>query len=96
MKPRLISYEEIVTAEYGTVIWLEFIWKNQPCLEPFLVDIEPTQKPVICNAREMIYNFNPDELRQKVKERITNPEITQFRFWLGKPTEEQCKNTKWK
>ena len=62
MEPKVIDCIDVVRAEYGTTVWLEYIYKGHSYIEAYLVDIEMTQKPVICNAREMIYNISPEEL----------------------------------
>ncbi len=95
MEPKVIDFIDVVHAEFGTIVWLEYIYKGHSYIEAYLVDIEMTQKPVICNAREMIYNISPEGLYQGVKNSFANPEIKQFRFWLGKPSKEQREARRW-
>lgn len=94
--PHLLTFEEVVTAPIGTVVWLEAYFDCRTGLEPFLVDIDTTQKPVICNGKDTYYNTWGDELAEQIIDSFAEEyKDRKIRFWSARPTEEQRKAVKW-
>lgn len=96
-EPKIISLRDVVCADVGNVVWLETYYDGRTGIEPFLVCIDFTQKPVIINGWDSFYNISEQELNDGIVNSLDDEfTVRKFRFWSSKPTDEQRKAVKWK
>ena len=95
-EPIIISLRDVVCADVGSVVWLETYYDGKTGIEPFLVCIDFTQKPVIINGWDSFYNISEQELNDDIVNSFYDEfTVRKFRFWSSKPTDEQRKAVKW-
>lgn len=95
-EPKIISLRDVVCADVGTVVWLETYYDGKTGVEPFLVCIDFTQKPVIINGWDSFYNISEQELNDDIVNSFDDEfTVRKFRFWSLKPTDEQRRAVKW-
>ena len=94
---KVILLEDIITAEICSVVWLEVAYEgfNRTGMEPFLVDIDNCQYPVITNSRQEYDNISEEQLKEDILDSLNKDYIGKFRFWDGKASDELKKNTPW-
>ena len=91
---KMLTIKDICSIdETGRVVWLECYFDSHTSLQPYMCDIDPTQKPVMINAWGSFYNLEEDD----VKEHIANGFHTywkdkRYRWWDSKPNDETRKN----
>lgn len=95
-EPKIISLRDVVCADVGNVVWLETYYDGATGIEPFLVCIDFTQKPVIINGWDSFYNISEQELNDGIVNSLDDEfTVRKFRFWSSKPTDEQREATPW-
>lgn len=95
-EPRIISLSDVVCAEEGSVIWLETYFDGNTVIEPFLVCVDFTQKPVIINGWNSFINVREKELEDSIISSISDRfKVRKFRFWSAWPTEAQSEAVAW-
>ena len=95
--PKIISLKDVNAATFGSVVWLEVAYEgiNITGMEPFLVDIDNSQYPVITNSRQEYDNICEEQLKEDILDSLNKNYIGKFRFWDGKASQELRKNTPW-
>lgn len=89
-EPKIISLRDVVCADVGNVVWLETYYDGKTGIEPFLVCIDFTQKPVIINGWDSLYNISEQELNDDIVNSFSDEfTVRKFRFWNARPTDEQ-------
>lgn len=95
-EPMVMTLSQVVSAEIGTVVWLECYFDGRTSIEAFLVDMDASQKPVLINGRDMFFNVYEDELNNQIIDKFDKSyEAKKYRFWSFLPTDEQRKAVKW-
>ena len=95
-EPKIISLTDVVCAEDGSVVWLETYFDGNTVIEPFLVCVDFTQKPVIINGWNSFINVREKELEDSIISIISDRyKVRKFRFWSAWPTEEQREAVAW-
>ena len=95
-EPKVISLRDVVCADVGNVVWLETNYDGKTGIEPFLVCIDFTQKPMIINGWDSFYNISEQELNDGIVNSFDDEfTVRKFRFWSSKPTDEQRGAVKW-
>ena len=95
-EPKIISLKDVVCAEDGSVVWLETYFDGNTVIEPFLVCVDFTQKPVIINGWNSFINVHEKELEDSIINIISDRyKVRKFRFWSAWPTEAQREAVKW-
>ena len=96
MKPRVMPLEEVAALPDGSVVWLETYFDGNTVIEPFLVCVDFTQKPVIINGWNSFINVHEKELEDSIISIISDRyKVRKFRFWSAWPTEAQREAVKW-
>lgn len=95
-EPKIISLKDVVCTEDGSVVWLETYFDGNTVIEPFLVCVDFTQKPVIINGWNSFINVHEKELEDSIISIISDRyKVRKFRFWSAWPTEAQREAVKW-
>lgn len=94
---KVITLSDINAADIGSVVWLEVAYEgfHRTGMEPFLVDIDNSQFPVITNSRKEYDNINEQQLKEDILDSLNKNYIGKFRFWDEKASYELRKNTPW-
>lgn len=94
---KVITLSDIIAADIGSVVWLEVAYEgfHRTGMEPFLVDIDNSQYPVITNSRKEYDNVCEEQLKEDILDSLNKDYIGKFRFWDGKASDELKKNTPW-
>ena len=83
--------------EIGEVVWLECYFDGHTSLQPYMFDIDLTQKPTMTNARDEFYNNWENDVREHITNCFgTSWRDKRYRWWDSKPTDEERNNcSKW-
>lgn len=93
----ILTNKDICTiGELGEVVWLECYFDGHTSLQPFMYDIDFTQKPTLVNANNWMYNTYAPDLHDDIVELFDFQwKDKRYRWWNEYPSEEESKNNKW-
>ena len=79
--------------EIGQVVWLECYFDGHTSLQPYMFDIDWTQKPTMTNARDEFYNLEKSDIKEHIiKSFGTHWNDKRYRWWDSKPDDKIRKN----
>lgn len=93
---RILTNEDICAiGDFGEVVWLECYFDSHTSLQPYMWDIDFTQKPVLINGWHTIYNDWPAQLHDDIIDLFASHwKDKRYRWWDSEPTDEERENNK--
>lgn len=83
---KVITLSDINAANIGSVVWLEIAYEgfHKTGMEPFLVDIDNSQYPVITNSRKEYDNINEQQLKEDILDSLNKIILENLDFGMEK------------
>lgn len=92
---KLLTANDAIQMPIGDVLWIEYWFDGIFACEPFLNDIDNSQKDVITNARKEYIVAGEEDLKNDIRESFSEHwKVKKFRFWDGYPTKEESDTEK--
>ena len=94
----ILTNEDICAiGDFGEVVWLECYFDGYTSLQPFMWDIDFTQKPTLVNANNYMYNTYEPWLHDSIIDLFGSQwQDKRYRWWDSEPTDKERKdNEKW-
>ena len=95
MSKILTTHDICSIDEIGEVVWLECYFDGHTSLQPYIFDIDFTQKPVMINGNDEFYNLYESEVKEHIASGFgIRWNDKRYRWWNSRPdnkTREECK-----